>query len=517
MTQSNSLKDLAPEASKRIPKPANRWLSRLALPLGIVGVALFLLLAMSWTALAPRTTVRVETAVVRPVQSMVVESESIDEGAVIQAPGWVEPDPNPLFVSALTEGIVETVIPLEGERVRVGDTIAILVDEDARLLVQKAEARFEFAEANLEIARSSAKAAATERQELIEPTRRVALAKANLQQLEAMYSEFAAKIASAELERDQLQDELDRKAPLIEEGAVAEAVVVRMRMKVDASEAQIRSLEEQRRAADARVDAAQAELTAAERDFELLVHETLEIEKATGELLRAKADVEIAAAELDTARLKLLRCKVRSPVAGVVIERLSGPGSTINFGNGTHGAHLLHLYDPDNLQVRADVPLGVAARVGVGQAAEIVVDLLPDQVFRGEVTRFLHKADIQKNTVEAKVRIHDPSPLLKPEMLARVRLLPTRAEGTGRIEQTVQRVFIPTEALAGTENQPQVWVVDDLQAGRGTARLLPVTLGSSTESGWTELRDGILPGMKVIIDSEGLNQGDAVLIEGSEA
>ena len=137
MSQSNSLKDLAPDAMDRIPTPTTRWFSRFALPLGIVCVALILLLTMSWSALAPRKSVQVETAVVRPVQSLTVVAESFDEGAVIQAPGWVEPDPNPLFVSALTEGIVEMVLPLEGERVQVGDTIAMLVDEDARLLRKK--------------------------------------------------------------------------------------------------------------------------------------------------------------------------------------------------------------------------------------------------------------------------------------------------------------------------------------------------------------------------------------------
>lgn len=516
MSESSSLTDLAPDALNRIPTPATRWFSRFALPLGIVGLAVLLLVVMSWKALAPSKSVQVQTAVVRPIQTIVVLEKTFDEGAVIQAPGWVEPDPNPLFVSALTEGIVEMVLPLEGERVEIGDTIAVLVDEDARLLVQKAKAQFEFAEANLAIAQSSAKAAATERRELIEPTRRLALAKANLQQTEAIRSEQVATMRSAELERDQLQDELERKEPLIAEGAVAEAVVVRMRMKVDSSEARISSLNGQIKATDARVDAAEAELTASQRDFELLVHETLEIEKATGELLRAKADVAIASAELDTARLKLMRCKVRSPVAGVVIQRLSGPGSTINYGNGTHGAHLIHLYDPENLQVRADIPLGVAAGVGVGQAAEIVVDLLPDQIFTGEVTRFLHKADIQKNTVEAKVRIHDPSPLLKPEMLARVRILPVRNIETGEIEQTVQRVFVPSEAIVGTKIEPKVWVVDALQAGRGTAELLRVTLGTSEESGWVELVDGVLPGTKVILNGEGLNQGDSVHVRKDE-
>ena len=70
------------------------------------------------------------------------------------------------------------------------------------------------------------------------------------------------------------------------------------------------------------------------------------------------------------------------------------------------------------------MPLADVAMVGAGQPAEIVVDLLPDTVFTGEVLRFVHRADLQKNTVEAKVRINDPSELLKPDMLARVRILP---------------------------------------------------------------------------------------------
>ena len=229
MSTPPTLRDLAPDAVDRIPSPATRWFSRFLLPVGIVGIALVLLLVMSWRTIAPRQIVEVRNAVVRPVESTIaLESKEVDEGSVIQAPGWVEPDPNPLFVSALTEGIVEMVIPLEGERVRIGDTIAMLVDEDARLLVKKAKARHEFAKANLAIAQSVAKAAATERRELIEPNRRVALAEAKVKQVMASCGEHDAMIRSAELDRDQLQDELNRKQPLIEEGAVAEATVVRM-------------------------------------------------------------------------------------------------------------------------------------------------------------------------------------------------------------------------------------------------------------------------------------------------
>ena len=59
-------------------------------------------------------------------------------------------------------------------------------------------------------------------------------------------------------------------------------------------------------------------------------------------------------------------------------------------------------------------------------------------------------------------------------------------------------------------------VVDALQSGQGTADQLPVTLGTSEESGWVELVEGVLPGTKVILDGDGLNPGDSVHVQKGE-
>ena len=113
----------------------------------------------------------------------------------------------------------------------------------------------------------------------------------------------------------------------------------------------------------------------------------------------------------EIAQLAYDRCTVVSPIDGVVIERLTSPGSVIKFGNGEHSSHIVHLYDPTQLQVRADVPLSDASQVGVGHPAKIIVDVLPNTTFDGEVLRFVHRADQQKNTIEAKVKILNPSEL----------------------------------------------------------------------------------------------------------
>ena len=222
----------------------------------------------------------------------------------------------------------------------------------------------------------------------------------------------------------------------------------------------------------------------------------------------ARGEVEMATVALDRAQLRLDRCTVRTPVAGVVIERLTSPGSKLMFGDGPHTAHVVHLYDPENLQVRADVPLADAARVGVGQRAEIVVDLLPDTVFEGSVTRFVHRADLAKNTVEAKVRIDDPSPLLKPDMLARVRILEaTENDAVDDLRRTDTRVFAPVDAI----DDGRVWVVAERDGDRGVARRVGVSVGPKVEDGWVEVLDGLRPGDMVILEDTTI-EGEAIRI-----
>ena len=99
---------------------------------------------------------------------------------------------------------------------------------------------------------------------------------------------------------------------------------------------------------------------------------------------------------------------------------------------------LLSLYDPASLQARIDVPVGSVGGIGAGRRVELTAEALPGRTFHGSVTRVLSQADPLKNTLQVKVRIEDPDPLLKPEMLARARFLavdaaPGTASGAVRI------------------------------------------------------------------------------------
>jgi ribonuclease R len=126
------------------------------------------------------------------------------------------------------------------------------------------------------------------------------------------------------------------------------------------------------------------------------------------------ASVKAAEAALAMARLTLERTSVRAPSAGTVMARRATPGGAVGMAD---AMPLFELYDPAHLQVRADVPLAEVGSVGTGDRAEVRVDAFPDRTMRGEVTRFVHLADVAKNTVQVKVRLDE---LGKPIRLEKV-------------------------------------------------------------------------------------------------
>ena len=75
-----------------------------------------------------------DVTVVRPTRPNAEQVAALGEGTVVvQASGWVEPDPFPVHVAALAEGVVEELYVQESDVVEEGQVIARLVDEDARI------------------------------------------------------------------------------------------------------------------------------------------------------------------------------------------------------------------------------------------------------------------------------------------------------------------------------------------------------------------------------------------------
>jgi multidrug efflux pump subunit AcrA (membrane-fusion protein) len=139
-----------------------------------------------------------------------------------------------------------------------------------------------------------------------------------------------------------------------------------------------------------------------------------------------------------------------------------------------------------------------AGKISVGQNAQIFVEVLPERLFSGTVTRMLHEANIQKNTLEVKVAVEDPDPKLRPEMLARVKFLAGQNLDS---EKTAHRLFVPEKSVRGNAGNGQAWVVRNLDGNRGTTHLTSIKPGAYKTDGWIEVIEGLQPGDLVITSS----------------
>jgi len=70
-----------------------------------------------------------------------------------------------------------------------------------------------------------------------------------------------------------------------------------------------------------------------------------------------------------------------------------------------------------------DVPLASVGGVREGQEVEVRSEVTGAAAAKGVVLRVQRESDLLKNTLQVKVRLLDPDPLLRPETLVRARFL----------------------------------------------------------------------------------------------
>ncbi len=415
--------------------------------------------------LIPARSVEVTTVVTRqasiddsPPPTVTADAPAADpyRGPLLfQASGWVEPDPYPIMATALTSGVIDEVHVLEGETVTEDQVLVTLVAEDAALNLETAQQRLASLKAqamahNLQVTGVEARIATLEK--------RVKAAKA----------------------REKLLADPARRLREIEDRVVREQDVVEAQLALEAQKAQVEALQ-------------------AERD-ELLA------EKARLEAgcISFEAQVKEAKTAVARAQLALDRTKIKSPINGAVSRLMAQPGDKKMLEmDDKESATVAILYDPKSLQARIDVPLAEAGKLEIGQPVLIRTNLLPDQEFKGTVTRIVGEADLQRNTLQAKVAIHNPDPRLRPEMLCRGEFLtppepdspsgPHRASQPSRVE-----VFVPEAALTRhADSSAVVWTVNG-EENRAEPR--EITLLPSDFPGHWLVREGLKPGERLVLN-----------------
>ncbi|MEM8710790.1 MAG: efflux RND transporter periplasmic adaptor subunit [Planctomycetota bacterium] len=524
--------DLAGLARRKaeVEPPRRGWL-RLAVPLSILGAFAFVLRGTIADLLVERTTVslvrparlaRTSAAADQPIGSVteaeagVTASAPVERRLAVQAAGWVEPDPFPALVPALAGGVLESVEVQEADRVEAGTVVARLVADDARLAHAEAQAHLRTARASRELSRVRSELAVETFDEALDVKEAVASADAIVRGRVAEAALRAEAVREGEARVGLAESEVVVQKELDAAGAAGVRQVEIAEAELLVAKARLGALQAEAAHAEARVDEARASLTRARGEERLRLDDRLRRDEAQAALAKADADVAAAEAALATAALRLKRVAIVAPAAGVVLERLAVAGETL-----TPGQPVASLYEPDRLRVRVDVPQSDVAAIAVGQAAEVLADVRPDRPYSGEVIRIVERADIQKVTLEAQVRVTNDDGRLRPDMLTQVRFFEGggddgRAEGAssargggldrqraGSASSTGSRyrLALPEPAVRGGF----AWILDPLE---NAAVRVEVEVGAAVGEGlpegaagkWVTVRSGINLTDKVVLD-----------------
>ena len=495
------------------PRPsgrgAGRLLTRYVLP-GSVIVG-FVLLAgwMAWDLVFPAVDVTV-------VQLMTSRSVATESGnPVFQASGWIEPRPTAIRVPALAPGVVETLLVVEDQAVSLGDRIAVLVSDDATLLLASAEAGLSLRLAEELDAKAVLKAAETR---LARPVHLEAPRAAALGQLARVMTRlkslpFQKRQAAADL----LVAEVDHAGKLAARGVVAEIEIVRAKAAWDRAVASLRDVESQSESLTDELAAWRQQIRALTTRLELLADETEARDQALAKLRASVARVAAAGVMVSEARLRLDRMTITAPAAGRVYQLIAVPGSRVGSGPTRtvdfDGSTVVTMYQPDRLQVRVDVRFDNLPQVSVGQAVRIT-NAAVSEPLTGRVLLISSIADIQKNTLEIKVAIDRPPSLFKPDMLVVITFLSSGSAGGRQAEADRARHFLPRALIRSDAAGSYVWLAD---RSMGRVRRVAVTIGVGAPGGLVEVTGDLAMGSRVVAGgADGLMDGQRIRIRGEE-
>ncbi len=512
MTHKTSQLDLSQLAIDRdVPaktrtKVGRSWLTRVVLPGGIL---LGFVCLFGWAA--RDSFLPAQSITITPV--VVSRAEVQQAGTpLFQAAGWIEPRPSLVVASSLAPGVILDLLVIEGQHVKKGEPIAVLIDTDAKLALAQAQAKQTLQRAEVRRAAAALTAAKTH---LAKPVSlQASLADAGARLAETLlalgnlpYALEAAKmkqaLAAENLRRKELAGEAITGRILREaraELATAINAVNELAAREPILQMHIKSLEQKRDAVALQLD--------------LLTEETRAVAEAEANFSVAEAKTEQTRLEVEAAQLRLERMTVRSPITGCVMRLDARPGQSLA-GINPHSAQgssaVVSLYDPNRLQVRVDVRLEDVPQVQIGQPTLIETAALSEPL-AGKVISVTTLADIQKNTLQVKVAVNDPPEMLKPEMLGKVTFLappsPTTADDQ---EDSPLRLFVPQSLVTTTEGETTVWVAD-LTASLARRKAVEVGRGT-TDDGLVEITSGLQPTDKLIVAGrESVSEGSRVRV-----
>jgi HlyD family secretion protein len=332
----------------------------------------------------------------------------------------------------------------KGDRVKQGQTLVRLEDEEFRARVTEAEGQLGMLKAQL---------AALENGSRPEETAR---SKADLEQVRA--------------DMENARVSLERTRSMVAQGIMSKQALDDAQARYDGQVARFASFQK--------------------------THELVRIGPRREDIDAMRSQVKQAEGALAFARTQLENTVINAPISGVILERNVERGEFVSTGFvGERGAkgYVVSLADLNDLQAELDINQNDFARLGPSQPAFVTTDAYPDRKYQGEINEVSPEANRSKATVQVKVKVLKPDEYLRPEMNASVAFYePEKAGDKGANQTSAAKplITIPSSAV----RDGAVFIVVDGKALRRQVQ------ASATSQQGVAISNGLIGGEDLIVN-----------------
>jgi HlyD family secretion protein len=371
----------------------------------------------------------------------------------ITASGTVQPVQT-VNLSPKTTGILAKLYAGQGDRVRQGQIIARMKNDDVAAELMQAQAKVAQAKANL------AELRAGSRPEEIAQNR-------------AAVGQGEAKVVEAQSQLNRAIDKLNRNRQLLQEGAISQDEFDQYANEVAVARA---TLEQTR---------------ASLREIQQRLNLTLSGSRAE-DIAQGEAQLAEAEGNLQAVEVRMEDTLIRAPFDGVITQKYATEGAfvtpTTSASDASSATSTAIVALAKGLEVLAEVPEVDIQQIEPGQKVEIVADAYPEKVFQGRVRLVAPEAVVKQNVTSFQVRV---DLLTGQDKL----LSGMNVDLTFLGDRLANAITVPTVAIVTKDGQQGVLIPD----AKNQAQFRPVQLGVSV-SDQTQILKGLNPGDRVFID-----------------
>jgi membrane fusion protein, copper/silver efflux system len=184
-----------------------------------------------------------------------------------------------------------------------------------------------------------------------------------------------------------------------------------------------------------------------------------------------------------------------APATGVLTELGVREGGQL-----MSGSSLMQISDLSQVWLIAEVPERDAARLKLGIEADVQLQSLPSETFKGKVSYIYPTLNEVSRTLQGRIELPNKTKQLRPGMYGNVVF-------TG---QTYEALSVPTESIIATGKRKIVIVKEGDLKKSGGYRPVELTTGQERD-GCTEVLSGLAMGEEVVVSGQFLIDSEASL------